>query len=100
MQAPEKGFYYHYKHDAGKGENDHAYEVLGVAIHTEDESFLVAYRPLYKNTFLGEADMCGRPLEMFMESVEKDGKTFTRFARITDASLIARLSKIRDTLYA
>ncbi len=34
---PEKGFYYHYKHDP-KGEvNNYAYEVMGVGSHTEED---------------------------------------------------------------
>lgn len=35
-KIPEKGFYYHYKHDP-KGEfNNYAYEVVGLGLHTED----------------------------------------------------------------
>ncbi len=37
-QIPEKGFYYHYKHDPKKGVEYYAYEVFGVALHTEDGS--------------------------------------------------------------
>ncbi len=100
MTTPEKGFYYHYKHDPAKGENDHAYEVIGVAWHTESGECSVLYRPLYENDFLKDADYCARPLTMFMEIVEREGQTFTRFARITDIALIAQLTHIRDTMYA
>ncbi|WP_133467924.1 DUF1653 domain-containing protein [Paraglaciecola marina] len=60
------GKYRHYKG------ND--YEVIGVAKHSEDESELVVYRPLY-----GEQGLWVRPLSMFIESVEVDGKSKPRF---------------------
>ena len=67
----ETGRYRHYK----GGE----YEVYGVARHSETEELLVVYRPLY-----GEGALWVRPLEMFRESVEVDGKPVPRFARIAD----------------
>ena len=67
----ETGRYRHYK----GGE----YEVYGVARHSETEELLVVYRPLY-----GEGALWVRPLEMFRETVEVDGKTVPRFARIAD----------------
>ena len=50
--VPEKGFYYHYKHDPEGEVNNYAYEVIGVGIHTEEDcrpedSSMVVYRPLY-----------------------------------------------------
>ncbi|TDF38204.1 DUF1653 domain-containing protein [Alteromonadaceae bacterium M269] len=60
------GKYRHYKG------ND--YEVVGVATHSEDETKLVVYRPLY-----GKGDLWVRPLDMFVETVEVDGKTVERF---------------------
>lgn len=74
MQIPQKGFYRHYKHNPEKGFNDYVYEMIGVALHSEEKIYLVAYRPLYKNTYLTPADFSVRPLDMFMENVEKDGK--------------------------
>jgi hypothetical protein len=65
------GKYRHYKG------ND--YEVIGVARHSEDESELVVYRPMY-----GERGLWVRPLSMFVEFVEVDGESIPRFARITD----------------
>ncbi|WP_201258019.1 DUF1653 domain-containing protein [Syntrophotalea acetylenivorans] len=53
------------------------YEVLGVARHSETEEELVVYRPLY-----GEGDLWVRPLHMFVETVEIDGKTVSRFKYI------------------
>ncbi len=99
MNTPEKGFYYHYKHDADKDLNNYAYEVIGVGLHTEERTYTVLYRPLYKNTFLAPADYCARPLDMFMEDVTKDGKTFPRFQKIADPEVIAALAEIRDRMY-
>ncbi len=96
--VPEKGFYYHYKHDPAVL-NDHAYEVVGLARNTEDKSFLVLYLPLYENDWFVPATHQARPLEMFMENVTKDGKTFPRFARIMDQKIVTELSAIRDRMY-
>ncbi|GAC11522.1 DUF1653 domain-containing protein [Paraglaciecola chathamensis] len=60
------GKYRHYKG------ND--YEVIGVATHSEDESELVVYRPMY-----GERGLWVRPLSMFNESVVVNGKSVPRF---------------------
>jgi hypothetical protein len=108
--VPEPGFYYHYKHDPSKGINDHAYEVVGVGFHTEEdaregEAHFLIYRPLYdQNVFhasvqLGIPCFDARPIEMWMEDVTKDGKTFPRFARITDPRVIEELKMIREGMY-
>ncbi|GAB2685974.1 DUF1653 domain-containing protein [Aliiglaciecola aliphaticivorans] len=60
------GKYRHYKG------ND--YDVIGVAKHSEDESELVVYRPLY-----GDGGLWVRPLEMFTEEVVIDGQSVPRF---------------------
>jgi hypothetical protein len=65
------GIYRHYK-----GNN---YEVIGVAKHSEDESDLVVYRPLY-----GEGKLWVRPLEMFTEEVLVEGQRQARFAWLKD----------------
>jgi|TARA_B110000881_G_C18172802_1_gene316245 hypothetical protein len=63
------GRYRHYK--------GNEYEVIGVAKHSEDETNLVVYRPLY-----GEKGLWVRPLDMFVETVEVDGETKARFKYI------------------
>src|SRR4051812_25481115 len=101
---PEKGFYYHYKH-TGKSLEDYAYEVVNIGHHTEvadfDEAAMVIYRPLYREAKVfkagGHYDV--RPLNMFLESVAKDGKTFPRFAKITDPKIIAHLEKMKREMY-
>ncbi|MCF2949047.1 DUF1653 domain-containing protein [Paraglaciecola aquimarina] len=60
------GKYRHYK--------GNKYEVIGVARHSEDESQLVVYRPLY-----GDKGLWVRPLEMFVEQVEVEGENKPRF---------------------
>ena len=50
------------------------YEVIGVARHSETGEELVVYRPLY-----GEGGLWVRPLSMWNEIVERDGKTSRRF---------------------
>jgi hypothetical protein len=63
------GKYRHYKG------ND--YEVIGVASHSEDESQLVVYRPLY-----GQQSLWVRPLSMFTETVVVNGIDTPRFKYI------------------
>ena len=52
------------------------YEVLGIARHSEDESPMVVYRPLYNDSGLWV-----RPADMWNETVVRDGQTYTRFVR-------------------
>lgn len=60
------GRYRHYK--------GNYYEVIGVARHSETEEELVVYRCLY-----GDFSLWVRPLAMFTESVEVDGREVPRF---------------------
>jgi hypothetical protein len=50
------------------------YHVIGLATHSETEEIMVVYRPLY-----GTMDLWVRPLAMFTETVERNGKMFARF---------------------
>ena len=63
-----------YRHYKGKD-----YEVVGLATHSETEEKLVVYRTLY-----GEFDLCVRPLEMFVGTVELDGEPTPRFTFISE----------------
>ena len=69
MESIKPGRYRHFK---GK-----EYEVLGVARHSETEEELVVYRALY-----GDVGLWVRPVSMWNETVERDGKTFRRFTYI------------------
>ena len=69
MESIKPGRYRHFK---GK-----EYEVLGIACHSEREEELVVYRALY-----GDFGLWVRPVRMWNETVERDGKTFRRFTYI------------------
>lgn len=60
-----------YKHYKGK-----EYEVVGIARHSETLEELVVYKALYQND--GE-NIWVRPLKMFIEEVEIEGKKMSRF---------------------
>lgn len=99
MSIPPKGFYIHYKHDPKGTAHNYMYEVVGIARNTEEKTYSVLYRPLYANDLLPPADVHARPLEMFLENVEKDGVIVPRFSQITDHALIATLETVRDRIY-
>lgn len=100
MNHPEKGFYYHYKHDPNGSFENYSYEVVGVGRHTEEhDSYFVAYRPLYKNDYFNNFEYSLRPLEMFMETIEKDGKIIPRFQKIHDPELITKLEQLKKEFY-
>lgn len=106
-KVPEPAFYYHYKHDPNGSEENYAYELLSVGHHTEEDcrpedSFVAVYRPLYESALVYRLGRMYdiRPLDMFMESITKDGKSMPRFTRITDPELIERLKARRDRMYA
>src|SRR4051812_27155205 len=104
-KVPEKGFYYHYKNSPEKPVNNYAYEVVGVGVHSEDDcrpedANMVVYRPLYEAAVFKAGKLFDlRPLEMWMGNVEKDGKTFPRFKKITDPATIRQLEAIKVKMY-
>ncbi len=63
-----------YRHFKGR-----EYEVLCIARHSEDESPMVVYRPLYNDSGLWV-----RPVDMWNETVVRDGRTYTRFVRVEE----------------
>lgn len=63
------GIYRHYK---GKD-----YKVIGIGMHTETEEQLVLYQSQY-----GNFDLWARPVSMWNEQVEYEGKILPRFTRI------------------
>ncbi|MFN6944713.1 MAG: DUF1653 domain-containing protein [Cytophagaceae bacterium] len=66
MSKIKTGTYRHYK---GK-----LYKVIGLAKHSESLEELVVYQCLY-----GEFDLWVRPLSMFEEKINADGKEMQRF---------------------
>ena len=72
MSAPQTlrpGRYRHFK--------GNEYEVIGLARHSETQEEMVVYRALY-----GDFGLWVRPVSMWNETVERDGKTFRRFTYI------------------
>lgn len=65
------GIYRHYK--------DQLYEVIGIARHSETEEEHVVYRPMY-----GARELWIRPLTMFTETIEVDGKQMQRFVPVDE----------------
>jgi hypothetical protein len=63
-----------YKHFKGK-----KYLVLHVAKHSETLEEMVVYQALY-----GEYGIWVRPLDMFLEKIERDGIVFNRFEEIIE----------------
>ena len=65
------GTYQHYK--------GNFYTVIGVATHSEEGTKLVVYRPEY-----GDRAFWVRPLSMFKETVEVNGRQVPRFRYIDE----------------
>ena len=57
------------------------YNVIAVAKHSETLEDMVVYEALYDNKV---SKIWVRPLKMFLETIENDGKTFKRFEYIGD----------------
>jgi hypothetical protein len=69
---PKKGeVYKHYKGDR--------YEVTGLAIHSNDDIWMVVYKPLYENA---DAELFTRPLSEWDEEVEYEGVMTRRFSLV------------------
>ncbi len=69
---PSPGRYRHFK--------GQLYEVLDCARHSETGEVLVVYRALY-----GDRGLWVRPLAMFVETVEHQGRRQPRFEHLPDA---------------
>lgn len=104
-KRPEKGFYYHYKHDPAKGPRDYAYYIYEIGFHTEDDCaerdrVMQVYRPLYESAVYA-AGKCFdlRPLEMFYEPAQLNGQPVDRFTPITDEATLAELQRVYLEMY-
>ncbi len=69
MEELKLGKYRHFK--------GNEYEVIGVAKDSETLKEMVVYRALY-----GEKELWIRDKQMFLETIERDGKTQKRFIYI------------------
>ena len=63
----------YYRHFKGN-----IYRILHIAKHSETLEDIVVYQAMY-----GNRDIWVRPLSMFEEVIERDGKTFRRFEPIS-----------------
>lgn len=72
----QKGKYQHYKGPY--------YEVIDLVMHSEDESVLVLYKPLYETQVSKSKniDLWVRPYEMFTETVKTEQGVVPRFAYV------------------
>jgi hypothetical protein len=74
--APREGEQFrHYK-------GDH-YEVVLLALHSNDEEWMVVYKPLYENP---DAPYFTRPLHEWGERVEWEGNFVKRFTKLESTS--------------
>src|SRR5437868_15477168 len=63
-----------YEHYKGK-----RYRIIGISCHSEDLTWYVVYEALYDNPV---SKVWHRPLEMFLGTLEVDGKEVQRFVRV------------------
>ena len=73
-QELKPGKYQHYK--------EKQYEVIGIAHHSETLEPMVVYKALYDSPEFGAHALWVRPLSMFIENVEVEGKLMPRFKYI------------------
>ena len=71
MSQIKLGKYKHYKYKE--------YEVIGIAHHSETPEELVVYRALYESKDFGENSLWVRPLDIFTDEVEIDGRRVKHF---------------------
>lgn len=76
MEIKPGQLYKHYKGDT--------YEIITLAKHSESKEWLVVYKRLTDFVHNGEWKIYARPKEMFLETVEVDGKTVPRFEFISE----------------
>ena len=83
VQTIQPGLYRHFK--------GNAYEVVGIARHSETEEPLVVYRTLY-----GDGGLWVRPAEMWNETLERDGKVYKRFYRQDRIERVEKYERLFD----
>ncbi len=108
QNLPERGFYYHYKHDPAGPLNNYAYEVLGTGCATETDwkdpdAYMVIYRPLYGESPAYQAGRLWflRPAAMFMGDIPgNDGAPpMPRFHKICNPEIVAELMAAKERMY-
>jgi hypothetical protein len=66
-----------YRHYKGK-----AYEIIGIAKHSETLEDLVIYKALYDSEEFGKNALWARPISMFLETVVVNNNKIPRFEYI------------------
>ncbi len=74
-QVPVGAVFQHYR-------NKKNYKILGVGRHTETMELQVVYQGLYHCDTYGESPVWVRPLHMFLETIDNEGSSTSRFIRI------------------
>lgn len=87
MNTPPLGLYRHYK--------GNQYEVIGFAMHSETLEDMVVYKALY-----GKGGTWVRPLSMWENQIEVDGKTVKRFEYIGEKDSSGRQHALWEALCA
>lgn len=59
------------------------YVILSIGRHSESEDLHVVYQALYADEEFGDGAIWIRPLGMFLQTIEIEGKTIPRFTRIS-----------------
>jgi len=76
QNTPEPGQRYRHYRRGG------TYTIIGIARHSETEEAMVIYQAEYADAEFPLGQLWARPLEMFLEEVDLDGQTVTRFQRL------------------
>ena len=80
MGYPKKGIYRHFK--GGR------YELIDIARHSETLEEMVVYRALY-----GDGGLWVRPLSMWSEIIERNGRKINRFVPEEEYSEAEKVNK-------
>ncbi len=85
MQKPTP--WSHWRQYKSIGGDNHTYEILGIARHSETHEEMVVYRPLYtvpEGNWVYGYDSAVRPLALWYDIVEYDGRQIQRFTEISE----------------
>lgn len=67
------------------------YEVIGTGKHSETREEFVVYKALYDHSEFGNNALWVRPKSMFLEIIERDGKTIERFKFVGEGNKIDKI---------
>ncbi len=76
-----------WRHYKSTGGDNHTYEVVGIARHSETHEDMVVYRPLYlpeEDNWVYWYDFATRPLALWYDVVEYEWRQIQRFTQISE----------------